>query len=81
MIARRIGTLIALLSLGVVAARAQDTSVIKHPMLVRYNARTDARRRATVHQRVSAATKTKHPTVMTTRTEDLAIRWRGVVIR
>ena len=65
MTARGLATFVALLSLGTNAVQAQDSSVVEHPMFVRYNVRVPMR--DGVHLSINVfrpRTKTKHATVM-----------------
>lgn len=65
MTARAVAVLLALLTLGTGTVRAQDSSVIKYPMLVRYNVRVPMRDGVRLSINVfQPRTKAKHPTVM-----------------
>src|SRR5881227_853543 len=65
MTARRVATVVALLFIGTRALEAQDTSVVKYPMLVRYDVHVPVRDGVRLSVNVfQPRTKTKHPTVM-----------------
>jgi putative CocE/NonD family hydrolase len=65
MTARGAGILVALLMIGAGSAPAQDTSVVKYPMLVRYNVRVPMRDGVRLSINVfQPRSNTKHSTVM-----------------
>jgi hypothetical protein len=65
MTALRFSTILVLLSVGAAPLAAQDTSVIKHPMLVRYDVHVPARDAVRLSVNVfQPRTTGKHPTVM-----------------
>ena len=62
---RRVATILVLLSVGAASLPAQDTSVVKHPMLVRYDVHVPVRDGVRLSVNVfQPRTTVKHPTVM-----------------